>query len=168
MRSAWIVVALLGGCASDLDGTIEMVPDPSLEPVDEAAVPRTCSQTVALYGMTGNAQGETVPVTVDTAGTTLCLELDARDNIQVGHFAAGTPYEAGTQSSYKLDLFDALDQPVRSGWDVQFGSGADARAFTNLEYGVTKGELVPMKLVVRARAGTATTDLHLALFEPYE
>lgn len=171
-RLALVLVALLSACGHDdginpceVDGCVTdaKVPDAELP-----AVPQACAQTIALYGMTGNSEGMTVPVTVDTKGTAICLELDARDNIVVAHFAAGTAYESGTQSSFKLDLFDAQDQPVVAGWDVQFGSGADARAFANLEYGVTKGELVTMKLMVRAREGTASTELGLSLFEPYE
>lgn len=172
MRSASLLVGVLAvGCASHDGGTgpgAGSNVDAGAPDAEPPPVPQACAQTIALYGMTGSAEGMTVPVSVDTTGTALCLELDARDNIVVAHFAAGTAYESGTQSSFKLDLFDDADQLVQAGWDVQFGSGTDARAFANLEYGVMKGQLVTMKLMVRARAGTASTDLGLSLFEPYE
>ena len=51
------------------------------------------------------------------------------------------------------------------GWDVTFGNG---NVFANLEYGIHEREVVQAKLLVRTKAGAASTELQLYLFEPYE
>ena len=103
-----------------------------------------------------------------------------RDNIRIAHFAAGTPYEQASASSYAMALFTVDDQLMREGWDVSFGNG---NAFTNLEYGMPVGVVTHAKLVidlncaslrVAARSGearpcgAAPTEVALHLFEPYE
>lgn len=170
MRS-WLLlsIAVGTGCASEpaqpagtdpiheVDGTF-----------DTAVVPAgECVQTLSLYGMAGS-QPTIVPVSLSPAGITLCLELDGRDNIQVAHFAASTPYEMGDASSYVLSLFeDDGTTLIRSGWDVTFGT-TPTTVFANLEAGMPKGQVTYAKLVVATRTGETSSEVHLYLFEPYE
>ena len=180
MRGTWLFICVpigIVGCASEPTNAPE---DPAqdhaldigeLGEKGEAArpVPEECAHSVALYGMTGNAQGTPVgPVTVDTTSILICLSLDARDNIQIAHFAAGTQYESGTAtSSFELTLYDGNGVMLRDGWDVTFGSSPPT-TFANLEYGVTKGTIIDAVLWVRAKNGAATTTIGVTLFEPYE
>jgi hypothetical protein len=167
---AGLIAVVLVGCGSPPE---PVGPDAALPP--DAAVdsvpftPDTCHGTpLSLYGMSGNADPTIVgPYTVDTTGTTICLSLDARDNIRIAHFAANTAYETAGASSFELALFTMDDVLLREGWDVQFGSNPTT-SFANLEFGVTVGTILDTKLVVRARSGTATTQIPLHLFEPYE
>jgi hypothetical protein len=173
MRRGWLCI-VLAACASESDGTGTGTPpvdeDPEFEigePV-EPHVAGECAHNVALYGMTGNAAATPVgPITVDATGIDICLSLDARDNIWVAHFAAGTEYENGKSSSFELALYDSDGNLMRDGWDVSFGS-SPTTTFANLEYGVTKGQIVNAVLWVRAKSGTATSTVNLHLFEPFE
>src|SRR5512143_2872070 len=168
----WLLPSIVAaaGCASDPAQPAGTGDDPKLD-VDAtfspAAVPAgDCTQTIALYGM-GGSQPTTVPVSLTTAGVTLCLELDGRDNLQVAHFAANTPYETGDASSFLLALYDAGGTLMGNGWDVAFGT-SPTTVFANLEYGMPRGQITNVKLVVATRAGTQAADVSLYLFEPYE
>jgi len=148
--------------------------DPAEDPQFEigepapAHVPGECAYSAALYGMTGNASSTPIgPVTTDATGIDICLSLDARDNLVVAHFAAGTTYESAASSSFELALYDANGMLMRDGWDVSFGSNPTT-TFANLEYGITKGQIIDAVLWVRAKRGTATSTVNLHLFEPYE
>ena len=107
------------------------------------------------------------PYAVDTQGVTLCLTLDATDNIVVAHFGAGSDREQSATSSFAMTLFDGDGNVLRDGWDVTFGSSSPT-TFANLEYGVTKGTILEAKLVIRTRTDSGSTSVGLALFEPYE
>lgn len=171
----WLgLVALLAGC--DLyvgdDGPAASSPDAAVASADAAniapATPGTCRESVRLYGMDDTTGGVTFgPMSLDTTGVTLCLTLDATDNIQVGHFGAGTDREQKATSSYQMTLFDAQDHLLQDGWDVTFG-GSPPTSFGNLEYGVTKGTVLEAKIVIRMKAGTGSTNLYMELIEPYE
>ena len=171
MRALCAAALAFAGCAHD-------APDPAVPPdaaADAAVDARpfapaaTCEGSpLALYGMDGSNPATIVgPVTVDTTGTTICLSLDARDNIWIAHFAAGTVYQTAADSSFELALFAADGTQLQTGWDVAFGS-SPTTVFANLEYGVTVGQVLDVRLVVRAKAGSATTQVALHLFEPYE
>jgi len=164
----------LAGCASDTGGPPSQPSgddNPLAEigdPVEASHEPGECAYSVALYGMTGNADATPVgPITVDTTGIDICLSLDARDNLVVAHFAAGTTYESADSASFQLGLYDGNGTLLRDGWDVTFGS-TPTTAFANLEYGVEKGQVMSAVLWVRAKAGTASSTVSLHLFEPYE
>jgi len=167
----WFCLIALAACTSEPGGSPPSIDVPPLEIRDVAEVthvPGECTYNVALYGMTGNAAATPVgPITVDTTGIDICLSLDARDNLIVAHFAAGTQYETAASSSFELALYDGNGTLVRDGWDVAFGS-TPTTAFANLEYGVTKGQVMDAVLWVRAKAGTATSTVSLHLFEPLE
>lgn len=157
------------GCASDPGepaGTDPPVPevDGTFTPVVPAG---DCAQSLSLYGMTGSATPTRVPLSLGTTGVTLCLALDGTDNIQVAHFAANTPYEMADTSSFLLTLYDAGGNLMGNGWDVAFGT-SPTTVFANLEYGMPKGQITNVKLVVATRAGEQAADVSLYLFEPYE
>jgi hypothetical protein len=174
MRGTWLCI-VLAACANETDGS----PTENVNPIgigeiadlDEPAATHVhgeCAHDVALYGMTGNAAATPVgPLTVDTTGIDICLSLDARDNIWVAHFAAGTEYESGASASFVLGLYDLDGNLLRDGWDVSFGS-TPTTTFANLEYGITKGQVVEAVLWVRAKTGTANSTVNLHLFEPFE
>jgi hypothetical protein len=173
MRRGWLCI-VLAACASETGepGTVMQPPDddPELEIGEpaETHVPGECAHQVALYGMTGNASATPVgPITVTASGIDICLSLDARDNIWVAHFAAGTEYESAAISSFDLALYDSDGNLMRDGWDVSFGT-SPTTTFANLEYGVTKGQVVNAVLWVRAKSGTASSTVQLHLFEPLD
>jgi len=155
MRIWWAVV--LCACSNE---PAQQVVDVDAPPAHVALMPGACSGAeISLYGMTNS---EATPVHVAALPSTLCLALDGRDNIRIAHFAAGTPYEQATVSSFAMALFTTDDQLMREGWDVAFGNGT---VFTNLEYGMPVGTITHVKLVVD---GATATDVALHLFEPYE
>ncbi|HEX5064351.1 MAG TPA: hypothetical protein VFV99_33480 [Kofleriaceae bacterium] len=167
----WFCLFVLAACTGEPGGSRPTIDVPPLEIGGDTEVthePGECTYNVALYGMTGNANATPVgPITVDTSGIDICLSLDARDNLVVAHFAAGTQYETAASSSFELALYDGDGTLLRDGWDVAFGS-TPTTAFANLEYGVTKGQVMDAVLWVRAKAGTATSTVNVTLFEPYE
>jgi hypothetical protein len=171
MRTLTLVVVVAGSLA----GCIESDPDGvagegsgsgsgSGAPLD-ISLATPCEGTTVMQGVDIPAK-VTIPArSYDVHGALFCLELDARQNIQVAHFAAGTAYEPGADSSFVLGLFgNGDDSMLREGWDVQLSD----RTFANLEYGVTKGDYIAVKLFVAAKAATAATDVDLRLFEPFE
>ena len=172
MRGISIVV-VLAGCIADGSDSL---PSPESEeperqgdpaPSEIVDVPRECDHEVAMYGMGSSEPTIVGPLTLDAAGVAICLELDARDNLWIAHFAAGTNYQTGSASSFELGLYDADGNMLRQGWDVTVGS-SPPRTFANLEYGMPKGDIIKAMLHVRAPNGTATSDIALHLFEPYE
>jgi hypothetical protein len=157
MRIWWALA--LCACSAKEPATPMTPEEPDDPPEETALAPGVCSGAeISLYGM-GSSQATEVPVTA--MPTTLCLALDGRDNIRIAHFAAGTPYEQATKSSFKMALFGADDALLRAGWDVQFSTNV----FHNLEYGAPIGAVTHVKLVVD---GTGATEVDLHLFEPYE
>ena len=104
---------------------------------------------------------------LDTQGVTLCLTLDATDNLVVGYFGADSGRETGSISTFAMSLFAADGTLLRDGWDVTFGSSPPT-TFASIEYGVTNGTILETKLVIRTRAGEASTSIGMDLFEPYE
>lgn len=168
MRTLTLVVVVAGSLA----GCIESDPDGvagegsgSGESID-ASLASPCEGTAVMQGV-DVPDSVTIPSrSYDTNGALFCLELDARQNIQIAHFAAGTAYEQAAASSFVLALFGNGDGTMlREGWDVGFGNG---NTFANLEYGVTKGDYIAVKLFVAAKAGSAATEVNLSLFEPFE
>ncbi|HUS29047.1 MAG TPA: hypothetical protein VMZ53_11065 [Kofleriaceae bacterium] len=169
MKRLGMVAAALVGCTN---GGSPASPDaagvqpdaPALAP----AVPGACHESITLYGLDGTNGRKTVgPLALDTQGVTLCLTLDATQNIVVGHFGADSGREQAAASTFAMSLFDANGTLLRDGWDVTFGSSPPT-TFANLEYGVTKGTILEAKLVIRTRAGQASTSVGLDLIEPYE
>lgn len=160
-----VVVGCSGGTSPGTpDGPIVEADAPALAP----AVPGACHDSITLYGMDGtNGHVSVGPLAVDTSGVTLCLTLDATDNIVVGHFGADSDREPAATSTFDMTLFAADGTLLREGWDVTFG-GSPPTTFANLEYGVTKGTILEAKLVIRTRVGQASSHVGLALFEPYE
>jgi hypothetical protein len=127
-----------------------------------------CEGTTVMQGVDVPASVNIPSRSYDTNGALFCLELDARLNIQVAHFGAGTAYEPGDASSFVLALFGNGDNTMLGeGWDVSVGA-SDTSTFANLEYGVTKGDYIAVKLFVGAKAAAASTEVNLSLFEPYE
>jgi hypothetical protein len=174
MRTLTLAVMVAGSLA----GCIESDPDGvagegsgsgsgsgSGAPID-ASHATPCEGTTVMQGVDVPASVKIPSRSFDVSGALFCLELDARQNIQVAHFAAGTAYEQGTASSFVLALFGNGDGTMlQDGWDVELGSGT---SFANLEYGVTKGDYIAVKLFVAAKAASAATEVSLSLFEPYE
>jgi len=161
MRFALVLLAACGS-SSEIPSPDAVVP----------FTPVTCDGSpLALYGMDNlSAQPVYGPVAVDTAGITICLSLDARDNLREAHFMSGTPNESGDMSSFELSLRDANDVELVAGWDVSIGN-TDTKTAANLEYSFAPGQVYAAKLVVRAKPGRtppATTQVGLSLFEPYE
>lgn len=158
MRIWWALA--LCACTIEDPATMTTTPVPPIVE-DTPLAPGACSgNEISLYGMTGSSEATKVPITA--MPTTLCLALDGRDNIRIAHFAAGTPYQQASASSYKMALFGTDDALLREGWDVSFGNG---NVFTNVEYGIPVGAVTHVKLVVD---GAGTTEVALHLFEPYE
>ena len=158
MRIWWALA--LCACSSDEPATTMLMPDAPPAPQPTALAPGACTgDEISLYGMTGSSAA--TPIAVTVMPTTLCLALDGRDNIRIAHFAAGTPYEQASASSFRMALFDETDALIREGWDVQFSTNV----FHNLEYGAPVGAVTRVKLVVD---GAGATDVQLHLFEPFE
>jgi hypothetical protein len=164
---AMVVAGSLVGCIeSDPDGVAgQGSGSGSGGPIDIShATP--CGDTMVLLGVpTSEPQPTLVGHTFDTNGALFCLELDSRQNLQSAHFAATTAYEQAASSSYVLALFgNGDDTMLREGWDT----GLNDSSFANLEYSVPSGNYIAVKLFVAAKSGTATTNVGLSLFEPFE
>jgi hypothetical protein len=125
-----------------------------------------CEGTTVMQGVDVPAQVTIPSRSFDTRGALFCLELDARQNIREAHFAAGTRNEQAPASSFVLALLgNGNDSMLVEGWDVEFGTDT---AFANLEYSVTKGDYIAVKLFVAAKTASASTEVSLSLFEPFE
>lgn len=171
-------VLLLGCDVTMIDGP--GLPGTSVDGLEpgEAAAPTEptdpptsleCDYDRDLYGMDGSQPTNVGPIAVGNEGANICVHLDTRDNILVGHFAAATKREVGTESSFEMTLMATDGTVIRDGWDVTYGS-SPSQTSAHLENGFDKGQLVDAILAVRTRAGVTseTTDVHLWLFEPYE
>jgi hypothetical protein len=141
MRACWVLVAAVVGCMADAPR--------------DANPPSECADDVALDG-TRSA----TPTTIGPVGSTdVCLHLDARHNLRVGHFAASAA------SGFTLLLTDPAGNVLREGWDV----GTSDHTFANLEFDIPAGQLRDAVLHVRAKApNTAPTTVNVSLFEPLE
>jgi len=160
------MMVVLVGCTDGGSPAAPDAPVPVIVPDALAPVAGDCSQHITLYGM-DDTTGRVVlgPLALDTQGVTVCLTLDARDNLVVGHFGADSGREAKTMSTFQLSLFDAQGTLLQDGWDVTFGGPT---TFAGLEYGVAKGTVLETKLLVRTKVGSATTTVGMDLIEPYE
>ena len=170
----WLLLSLVGCTFQPPSSGEPPAPDPGGEADAQpdampTTMPGACDQNVSLYGASGSATPTTVgPFTIDSDGVNICLELDARDNIVVGHFAASTPREPDTTSSmFQLTLFGKDGEVLQQSWDVTFGSSPPV-TFANLEYGVTKGTVLEATLHIAAKCVPLGMTVDLALFEPYE
>jgi len=163
-----VVAGSLAGCIeSDPDGMVgegSGSGSGSSAPID-ITLAAPCEGTTVMQGVDVPAKVTIPAQSYDVYGALFCLELDARQNIQVAHFAAGTTYQNRPSSSFVPRLFGTGHHPMpREGWDVQLSD----RVFANLEYGVTKGDYIAVKLFVAAKSATASTEVELSLFEPFE
>jgi hypothetical protein len=169
-RAVWVALSsfgVLAGCfdvpEAMMDGTQDAEPDE----MDVEGEPRACVGTTVLDGSAQGTGPTLVPAqSYDTAGKYICLELDTRQNLNAAHFAAWTRYEPSATSSFELSLLDAnLVTVLSEGADVSSGVGS---TFANLEYGIADRTYVGVKLRVRAKAGTADSEVRVYLFEPHE
>jgi hypothetical protein len=165
--------ALVGCVKSGEDG---MLPPPGGEgsgsdteelPALDVSHASPCEGTTVLQGVDVPASFTVPSRSYDTAGALFCFEIDARQNLRIAHFAAGTAYQQADVSSFRIALLDANSAMLLEGWDVAFGS-TDPSAFANLEYGVTAGDYVAVKLFVSSKVDTATTEVSASVFEPFE
>jgi hypothetical protein len=169
--SALLLVSLVG-CTSTPD---EMEPTVTPTPSDESDEPEpmptrpACDAQVSLYGASDSATPTSVPFAIQSSdGVNLCLELDARDNKRVAHFAASTQQEFGTNTSmFQLALLDKDGVTLQEGWDVTLGD-SPPMAFANLEHDVTEGSIVEVTLHIVAKCVPLGTTIDLALFEPHK
>ena len=177
--AALAAVSITGCMTDDFDG-VDDTPEAAGANEPEVAGPREslppavagpCAQHATLVGLseTDPTAGRiTLPDTVfDTDGSTICLTLDATTNIWIAHFWATAKHEPGDYSSFQLTLFDSNGNHLREGWDVTFGS-SEPTTHASLEAGFDAGAVYEVKLHIRARQGQASTDLDIALFEPFE
>ena len=130
--------------------------------------PGGCDEAVVLTPSSGSTPASTTvgPVTLDESGTDVCLHLDGTALLR-SHFSAGTELEVGAASSFTLVLRDQDGGTLLDGWDVTIGD-IDAHTFVNLEWSPVGGEVNDVVLHARAKSGTATTTLSLALFDPLD
>ena len=173
MRTLALIVCLTGSLVGCIDSDPDGMPPggggsgTGSDREYDLNAAHACEGTTILYGNSDQAQPIIVPsAAYDEAGALICLELDARLNIREAHFAANTSYQAGMESAFQMALFGGgSDAMLLEGWDVSFGGDT---AFANLEYSVPVGDYVAVKLLVRAKSGTAWSDVLLHLFEPFE
>lgn len=158
-----IVLAACGGGSGDVapdaagDGAIPFTPD-------------TCSGSpLALYGATTQPADQPIygPVTLDTAGITICLSLDGRDNANLAHFGAITDGEMADASTFELSVYDTNDVLIEMGWDVTIGNSSPM-SYANVEHSFEKGQVYQVKLRARAKQAAATTRISLSLLCPLE
>jgi len=167
MRHVAILV-LLVGCSRYFGGDDEAKPDPippdaAVEPPPDAPVQpsgATCPADVSL-ALAGTMYAQ-VPITLDQAGTTLCIRLDTTAMTHPTYFDAQTPQEAGPPSSFGITLYDAEDHLLAAGYDAQLPS---MQTYATVSYSpMTKGILY-VKVHAWARQGTHATRLDLSLYQ---
>jgi hypothetical protein len=147
MRAWLVAIPLVAGC-----GTNKLCFTPN---------ETRCTLSGSLDGSTGNA----MPTTFSAVESeNVCLHLDASHNLVVGHFAATTDYMPGDMSTFTLSLVDPSGAVIHDGADVTVGQ-TEPQTFANLEWDLTAGQTKDVVLQIR---GDMPTDLHVALFEPYE
>lgn len=155
----WLLVLSAGlvGCTVDNDSPLDRG-----QHLDDNAFPQaialTCDREIGLYGMyPGSSEPTHIPLGLTAEGTNICFVLDARDNLQLAHFAANMPRESTAASSFELSLYDTDGNLLRTGWDVDF----TANVFANLEYSVPKGQLLPVTMHIEPKDGVTVSDSEL-------
>ena len=164
MRLLVGLTLLAGGCV--VDHPADPTPDPQ-----PAVQPHACIADITLDGSGGSSTPTQLgPLVLDADGASVCLHLDATQNLVAAHFAAQTEYQAGMASAFTTVLQDTSFLTLQDGWDVTVDDNAP-RTFANLEWNAPLHEMTDAVLWIRASApatGTATTTLSLSLFEPFE
>jgi hypothetical protein len=159
MKVVWIALLLAGACV--VDHSSDPDPQPSTQP-------RTCTADITLDGATGNAQSTLAgPFTLDRNGVTLCLHLDATQNLVAAHFAAETDKQTGIASSFSTVLEDMDGAALQDSWDVSYDN-ENPQTFANLEWNAPLHVVTETQLWLHARDQSATTTVALSLFEPFE
>lgn len=97
----------------------------------------------------------------------VCLRLDTRNNIQRGHFAAQTDAIAGADSGFTLVLVDSVGTTLQVGGEITVGFEF-LRSHASLEFDLPVGAITDAVLEVRGHDGAVPTNIHVALFEPFE
>lgn len=156
-------LALIAGstaaCVTDHHG------DPDPAPIVQ---PHNCTTDVTLDGASGNAQPTLVgPLTLGENGLTICLHLDATQNLAAAHFAASTDAQAGMASAFAIVLQDDNFALLQDSWDVTVDS-SQPRTFANLEWNAPLHVQTDAMLWVHARGQASSTMVSVALFEPFE
>jgi hypothetical protein len=159
MKVVCLALLVTGACVVDHHSDPD--PLPGTQPLE-------CGADIMLDGSTGNAQGTLAgPFSLDRNGITLCLHLDATQNLVAAHFAASTAEEAGAASSFATVLEDSDGAVLQDSWDVSVGN-SDTRTFANLEWNAPLHVVTETQLWLHAREQTANTTVSLSLFEPFE
>jgi len=159
MRFVFGALLFAGACVVDHHSE----PDPT--PVTQ---PRTCVADITLDGSTGSAQGTLAgPFALDRNGVTLCLHLDATQNLVAAHFAAETDKQAGNASSFATVLEDMDGAVLQDSWDVSYDN-AQPQTFANLEWNAPLHVVTDTQLWLHAHEQTGSTMVALSLFEPLE
>jgi hypothetical protein len=139
--------------------------DPDPAPIVQ---PHTCVADVTLDGSTGNAQPTLVgPLTLDQNGQTICLHLDATQNLAAAHFAAETDSQTGMVSAFATVLQDDNFAVLQDSWDVTVDT-SQPRTFANLEWNAPLHVQTDAMLWIHARGQASSTMVSVALFEPLE
>ena len=163
----WLALALLSGCTLYFGGP-EDVGEPGSAPEPEAirpdaAVPRpqgTCAFDVSL-SLVDN-MFTSIPLTLDHAGTTLCVRLDTTARTHPTYFDVQTPMEPAQPSSFGLTLHEPDGQLIASGYDAPLTTG---QTYATVAYEVTTNGILYVKVHAWARTGAQATQLKLGLFQ---
>ncbi|MEO8846853.1 MAG: hypothetical protein ABI591_24170 [Kofleriaceae bacterium] len=156
-------LALIAGstaaCVADHHG------DPDPAPIVQ---PHTCGTDVTLDGSTGSAQPTQIgPLTLDQNGQTICLHLDATQNVAAAHFSATTDAQPGMVSAFATALQDDDFAILQDSWDVTVDT-SQPQTFANLEWNAPLHVQTDAMLWIHARGQAASTMVSVALFEPLE
>ena len=139
--------------------------DPDPAPIVQ---PHSCIADVTLDGSTGTAQPTHVgPLTLDQNGLTICLHLDATQNLGAAHFAAETDAQNGMASAFTTVLQDDNFATLQDSWDVTVDS-SQPHTFANLEWNAPLHVQTDAMLWIHTRGQASSTMVSIALFEPLE
>jgi len=157
--SLCIAASLLGACVIDHHS----------DPAPVASEPGACTQDVSLDGSTGTSTPTAIgPLTLDAAGSTICLHLDATHNLAAAHFAATSDMFTGETSGVLAALQDPDRLTLQDSWDVTVGN-APPETHMTLEWDAPLHEMTEAVLWVRAgNASAVASSIQVALFEPLE
>ena len=154
-----LVAGSTAGCVTDHHS------DPDPAPIVQ---PHSCIADVTLDGSTGTPQPTRVgPLTLDQNGLTICLHLDATQNLGAAHFAAETDAQNGTASAFTTVLQDDSFATLQDSWDVTVDS-SQPHTFANLEWNAPLHVQTDAMLWIRTRGQASSTMVSVALFEPLE
>lgn len=161
MQRVWLALALLGGCSTYFgdDGPDDppSVPDARVTEPD-AEIPQpppgACAHDLSLALIDNEYLIQ--PITLDAAGTTLCMRLDTTHRTHPTYFGVQTSVEPGPPPSFGVAIHEVNGQLLSTFYPC-------VSSYAWAQYEVQVNAVFYVKVVAWSRGGPQATELQLHL-----